>query len=1088
MNCFYISSDLPITANDAPSIVPGEIQSRQSSCDPGKIKSLFGRSNRSTTSVLALLIGILFPLFAQAQNILTSGTGHSGAIALGETDSWSFAANAGDSLMVRVGSPSFAPRIRVFDSSNVLVAEVAAASSSNRDNYVLMEAAAGGTLTVLINPAIANQSGAYTVHLARAPAIPGDDAKPLINGASHQDELPVGGLDVWSFNANQGDGLMLRMGARDGSSLSPWIRLYGPDGALIEEATHASSFNRDNHLTATAPATGVYTVVVSAMFLNQTGAYLLNLGRAPVRAGDQDSELINGFAVLDALPMGGLDLFSFNANQGDSLMVRMGARSGSSLSPWIRLYGPNGALIEQASHASSFNRDNFVTATAPETGVHTVVISAAHLGQSGNYGLHLARAPGEISVAEEDEGGELLNGAIHTGRIDVGDLDVWNFEAAQGDGLMLRMGATEGALTPWIRLYGPDGELVEEATAASSFNRDNILTLQAPDTGIYTVAASAAHLGQSGNYALHLARSPGDFIVSEGDNGGPLTNGVTHTGTMTIGDMDMWSFIGTPGDSNVLTVVAVDFTPRLRVYGPSGELVREVTSASSFNRTATLAHSVTNSGPHTVVLTAGHLGQSGRYTLKQSRVPPDLIVPETQLIDEGEILEVFISAENPDEPAKPLQFHLISGPPGANFAAAGTTRASITWATSEVDGPSTNVFVATVTDVVNGHPFVRTNSFTVIVNEMNTPPQLTVPANQSVNELSTLNISASATDADLPPNELTFFLVSSPPGMVIDPVTGAMSWTPTEAQGPGEYEITVRVTDHSPHAVNEQELSDTKTFMVTVNEVNHPPQLTVPSSQVVDELSTLNVSVSATDPDLPPNELTFSLVSPPDGMVINPATGAITWTSTEEQGPGEFEITVRVTDHNPIAVNEQQLSDTRSFMVTVHEVNHPPAIDEPADASAQLGRLMTVTVTATDPDIPANTLTFSLDQAPSGMTIDGSTGVISWTPLQEHVGSHSITVRVTDDGSPPLSDTAVFRVMVTGEGSSLAISRLSGNGLGQISITGDIGLDYELQVSTDLLDWTRLIEFRLVESPHIFIDPATATQSTRFYRLRLIPQ
>ena len=45
---------------------------------------------------------------------------------------------------------------------------------------------------------------------------------------------------------------------------------------------------------------------------------------------------------------------------------------------------------------------------------------------------------------------------------------------------------------------------------------------------------------------------------------------------------------------------------------------------------------------------------------------------------------------------------------------------------------------------------------------------------------------------------------------------------------------------------------------------------------------------------------------------------------------------------------------------------------------------LTFTATATDADLPANTLTFSLDAgAPAGgMTIDASTGVFTWTPTE----------------------------------------------------------------------------------------------------------
>src|SRR5437762_2292060 len=88
------------------------------------------------------------------------------------------------------------------------------------------------------------------------------------------------------------------------------------------------------------------------------------------------------------------------------------------------------------------------------------------------------------------------------------------------------------------------------------------------------------------------------------------------------------------------------------------------------------------------------------------------------------------------------------------------------WTPSEAQGPSTNVVTVRVFD--DGTPSLSaTNSFTVVVNEVNTAPALTMPANQTINELTTLNVSATATDTDLPANTLTFALVSGPAGLTV---------------------------------------------------------------------------------------------------------------------------------------------------------------------------------------------------------------------------------------------------------------------------------------------------------------------------------
>jgi len=57
---------------------------------------------------------------------------------------------------------------------------------------------------------------------------------------------------------------------------------------------------------------------------------------------------------------------------------------------------------------------------------------------------------------------------MHTGTIDVGDMDVWSFTAAAGDAIVVRMGETVAgsSLTPYLRLYSPAGALLDSSFSA----------------------------------------------------------------------------------------------------------------------------------------------------------------------------------------------------------------------------------------------------------------------------------------------------------------------------------------------------------------------------------------------------------------------------------------------------------------------------------------------------------------------------------------------------------------------------------------------------------------------------------------------
>ena len=62
----------------------------------------------------------------------------------------------------------------------------------------------------------------------------------------------------------------------------------------------------------------------------------------------------------------------------------------------------------------------------------------------------------------------------------------------------------------------------------------------------------------------------------------------------------------------------------------------------------------------------------------------------------------------------------------------------------------------------------------------------------------------------------------------------------------------------------------------------------------------------------------------------------------------------------------------------VSEVNRPPVIAHIADVELGAGDALDADADATDPDLPANTLTFSLVDGPAGASVDPASGAIGW--------------------------------------------------------------------------------------------------------------
>jgi hypothetical protein len=189
---------------------------------------------------------------------------------------------------------------------------------------------------------------------------------------------------------------------------------------------------------------------------------------------------------------------------------------------------------------------------------------------------------------------------------------------------------------------------------------------------------------------------------------------------------------------------------------------------------------------------------------------------------------------------------------------------------------------------------------------------------------------------------------------------------------------------------------------------NSPPTLAAIADQTIAVGMHLVVTNHATDPDSPPEVLTYSLSSgAATNASISPASGLFQWTPTPAQvGTNAFNVVV--TDNGLPPLNA-----TQSFSVVVVPSNSPPVLAAIPNQTVVVGMNLVVTNIATDPDSPPQKLTFTLGNgSATNASIDPITGIFSWTPAQTQVGTNVFTVAVTDNGLPPLSAAQSFEVVV----------------------------------------------------------------------------
>lgn len=91
--------------------------------------------------------------------------------------------------------------------------------------------------------------------------------------------------------------------------------------------------------------------------------------------------------------------------------------------------------------------------------------------------------------------------------------------------------------------------------------------------------------------------------------------------------------------------------------------------------------------------------------------------------------------------------------------------------------------------------------------------------------------------------------------------------------------------------------------------------------------------------------------------------------------------------------------------------NTAPVLETVADPILEHGGSLDLMLSASDADLPAQPLRFSLTAGPAGMAVDPLTGILSWEPgMEQRAGLHPVTVKVTDAGEPPLADALTFDV------------------------------------------------------------------------------
>ena len=179
------------------------------------------------------------------------------------------------------------------------------------------------------------------------------------------------------------------------------------------------------------------------------------------------------------------------------------------------------------------------------------------------------------------------------------------------------------------------------------------------------------------------------------------------------------------------------------------------------------------------------------------------------------------------------------------------------------------------------------------------------------------------------------------------------------------------------------------------------------------------------------------------------------------------------------------------FYLTVNPVNDAPIFTSVADRTINPGVSLTIPASATD--VEGASLGYALISGPVGCSVNPSTGIFTWRPTIAQSGvAYPVTIQATESGTGGLSSTLNFQTTVNpATAPQVSTSWIQGDGQSspqvQLSMNGQLGPDYLVWASEDLVNWFNLGTATPTTFPFLWTDANASQYPKRFYQIRLGP-
>ncbi len=244
-------------------------------------------------------------------------------------------------------------------------------------------------------------------------------------------------------------------------------------------------------------------------------------------------------------------------------------------------------------------------------------------------------------------------------------------------------------------------------------------------------------------------------------------------------------------------------------------------------------------------------------------------------------------------------------------------------------------------------------------------------------------------------NRLVTGVIRLSTGVPVEPLVGASNSVPVgyvSSPGPVDFNHLSNVTSGIKIDYQDTSFHDQDNILFAGVTLKNVAGYSLTGTLVIAVKNMTDHSVGAAHPD----GLT------PDGLPYYDLSHLLFTDPTVAFDPGEVLAGFDLTFRNP---NEIQFDYE---LVVYSHINQAPDYLAVPESQVALGNTWTIDTEAVDPD--GDAVTYSVVAGPVGVTVDASTGTVTWTPAAGDIGLHQLLLRATDPFG--LSDDQVLTVSV----------------------------------------------------------------------------